>query len=84
MLLSALGAVNFNHPRAGRRRLFEWVVTRIGRGAKKGMATVSRGLESRVPGEGGGRGWTVLERRDIYRKGGEVGHGSDEREVGTD
>lgn len=38
MLLRAPGAVNFNHPRPG--WLFEWVVTRIGRGAKKGVATV--------------------------------------------
>lgn len=60
MLLRALGAVNFNHPRAGRRGLFEWMVTRIGRGAKKGMATVSRGLESRVPG---GRGEGVDDAR---------------------
>lgn len=41
MLLRAPGAVNFSRPRPG--WLFEWVVTRIGRGAKKGVATVLRG-----------------------------------------
>lgn len=72
MLLRAPGAVNFSRPRPG--WLFEWVVTRIGRGAKKGVATVLR--DSGTPREG------RRSQREIYngwQKGDARGGGSGER-----